>query len=246
MNCIICQSPVKVIKEDTYQCSTCSHIYRDYRGDSIQFHKEIYRDKDKSRWKRDSNEINEDGSIHQKFHDAREKIVVGRREAIASYLGPSYSLFDIGSGAGTFAQELAPHVGEIECLELSENLIEECRRLGYHTYTTDFLQHRPTREYDLVSVFHVLEHVQDVATFIEKCHAITKKYLIIEVPTLTCYYGKSGKTRNAPPPNNGKYDGHYHYFSIPSLLHLMKDRFKTVKIASGIQKPAILYVGEKK
>lgn len=248
MNCVVCGNFTKQIKIDTYECSLCGHIFRDFRGDSIKFHKEIYRSKDHKNWKRDLKEINSDGNITNFFHKARKTIVESRLSVIKPFLNNKKNCFDIGSGAGTFVNELREqtNIKDIECLELADNLVKESRRLGFTTHQKSFLEFSTDRAFDLVTCYHVLEHVKDLDLFITRLNKIAKNMVVFEVPTLYCNFGKTNKKRNWRPPNDGSYDGHHHYFTIKSLTKLFEKHYRIVSIESGTQAPAILLIGVKK
>jgi SAM-dependent methyltransferase len=245
MNCKICRT--QITENNNIQvCHSCGHIYRNYNGDHIEYHREIYRNHNNKHQQRGDGEINSDGSINVKFHKNRSRIVFDRVQQIKPYLFSGCTILDIGSGAGTFALSLKKHSEEIECLEISDNLIRECERLGFYTYKKDFLQQSFDKRFDIVTCFHVLEHVEDATTFINKCYNICNKYVIFEVPTLKCYFGKENRTRALTNPNKGYYDGHCHYFSLESMKVLFEEKFDIISITSGIQAPAILLIGEKK
>lgn len=247
MKCVICAADTNIIKKDTYSCTKCNHIFRNYFGDSIKFHKEVYRHKDKKQWQRNNKEINIDGSINSKvFHKARAILVYNRIKKIKNFLEKGTSILDVGSGAGTFALALKAYTDSIECLEIADSLIDESVRLGFKTYKKDFLEQEFEKKYDIVTCFHVLEHVKDAKSFIKKISEITNEYCIVEIPTLKCFFNETKKLRGMPPPNNESYDGHYHYFTPESLRHIMEPYFKVIRLESGVQSPAILIVGEKK
>jgi len=245
MNCIICSNNTKEIKKDTHRCNSCGHVFRDFQGDSIEFHKETYRNKNHQKWKKDQNEFNEDGSVNGRFHEARKGIVTSRINKISHVLADRRSIFDIGSGAGTLAMHMQSFTSDIECLELADTLVNESRRLGFTTHQSDFLEFVPNRRFDLVTCYHVLEHVKDLNAFLDKLDEVSSEYVVFEVPTLKCYFGTSPKERRWEPPNNGHYDGHYHYFTIKSLATLFMGRYEITTIESGTQSPAILFIGKK-
>jgi len=245
MNCMVCNNSTKQIKIDTYECSSCGHIFRDFQGDSIKFHKNTYRNKSHKKWKKDQNEFNEDGSVNQKFHDARKDIVSSRINKILHILSDRSSIFDIGSGAGTMAMHMKAFTSDIECLEIADTLVNESRRLGFKTHQVDFLKFSPNKKFDLVTCYHVLEHVKDLNAFLDNLDKISSKYVVFEVPTVKCSFGTTPKKRQWDPPNNGQYDGHYHYFTIKSISYLFAGRYQTVSIESGTQAPAILFIGKK-
>lgn len=220
--------------KDLYICPTTSHGYYEYPKDIEEFHKNIYRTQKRIQKK---NDFTEDGKVKPTFHKNREKICVNRIKAIQKYLNKNDECFDVGSGAGTFAIHLKKLVKNVEVLELDANLANECKRLGFKTYTKSFFEHKSNKKYDIVTSWHVLEHVEDIVDFMMRCKELSKKYVIIEVPT-----NRKTPTQFNPPR---EFDGHLHYFTVKSLTHLAKQCcLKVVEIGTdnAIQKPAILGV----
>ena len=246
MECVVCKSATRVKRKDIYICTSCSHIYRDYKGDSIKFHEKAYRNKDNKQFHRVSGEINPDGSINNRFHEARKTIVSNRVQKIKQFLSKDDVVLDVGAGAGTFAVALKDYVASINCLEVAESLTKECKRLGFETYENDFLIENIEKEYDSIVCFHVLEHIKDIESFVGKMLRKVKKYVIIEVPTTRCFFGSTGKIRRLHSPNDGSYDGHCHYFTKESLVLLFEKHFKIISVQNGVQAPAILLIGEKR
>ncbi len=230
--------------KDTYDCPSCGHIYRLCPADNYEYHKNQYR-KD-NRFLRDNIEFDDDGSVNEHFHKARKSIVEARRKKIEKYLDPSYSVLDIGAGAGTFIQEIKDLVGEIECNEVADNLLAECERLGFKTYPGDILNIEFNKQYDVVSAWHVLEHVEDIQSFRDKLVQLTKKYCIIEVPLIKSMNPANLKVRNLETPTVENWDGHSHYFTAESLEEFFEEDFEILSIEVGVQDPAVLCIMEKR
>lgn len=223
--CSICNS--SLVKDETISqmvCSDCGHGYRIYDGDIIEYHKKHYR----KNFQRTANEF-KDGKVTELFHSARKSIVENRLRLIQKYVSHSDNILDVGSGAGTFANALKKHVNDIQCLELDQSLINECERLGFHTFTKDFLTQDFNTRYDTIFAWHVLEHIDDIHKFVDKCFKLKNKYVIIEVPS-----------ERKP---SRIFEGHLHYFTKKSLELLCQSLgLQTVDIMDGVQKPAILGV----
>ena len=237
MTCHCCGAEYVEIMEDVYKCVICSHIHRLFVGDSIEYHQNQYR-KDE---RRTSDEISEDGVIKEKFHKNREKIVSNRIEIIKEYVTKEMECLDIGAGAGTFANKLKEKCKNVECTELDMNLINECRNLGFKTYTEDFLEIKFDKKYDFVSAWHVLEHVDSIQDFTSKLSKVSKNLVCIEIPLLQALDG-TGRTRKLVSPNVGNYDGHAHYFCKDSFINLFKEKFDILEIKEGVQTPALFSI----
>ena len=147
--------------------------------------------------------------------------------------------------SGTYANTISSYVKNLECTELDKSLIAECERLGFQVYDVDFLNMKSDITYDIVSAWHVLEHVDNIDAFIKKCSEITEKYCIIEVPLLKSLSGQ-GRVRKLLDPSIGEYDGHAHYFSKNSFELAVNKHFSIVEIKEGVQSPALFAVLEKR
>jgi predicted TPR repeat methyltransferase len=222
--CSICRGELKTIKL-LKVCDSCGHGFREYTGDIIEYHARDYR----KMFNRTSNEFDKNGTVTKKFHDVRKDIVSRRYEIVKKYLNKHKSVLDIGSGAGTFANEISSISGSIECLELDPALVKESRRLGFKTYCSDFDSCKFNQKYDIVFAWHVLEHIVDIDKFIIKCKELANEYIIIEVPSK-----RKAKDR---------FDGHVHYFNEDSLTRLFNNHgLKLIEIMNGVQSPAIFAV----
>lgn len=241
MKCHCCGTEYYQLYENTFECNSCGHIHRNYTGDSIEYHKNQYRQIER----RDRSEIDEKGEIQELFHEKRKDICNKRLDFVRKYLNKDFTYLDIGAGAGTYAKTISSHVGTLECTELDKSLIAECKRLGFHVYDIDFLNMSNDTAYDIVSAWHVLEHVENIDAFIKKCSEITKKYCIIEVPLLRSLSGQ-GRVRKLLDPSIGEYDGHAHYFSKNSFELAVGKYFSILEIKEGVQSPALFAVLEKK
>lgn len=242
MRCHCCGAEYMTLQTDVYMCSECNHIYRDYKGDSIDYHTNCYRDEEGFRG---SDEI-VDGKITETFHNNRAAMCHNRVVYSNQFLGTQERILDIGAGAGTFAKTLKASfpLSEIKCAELDNRLVEECRNLGFESTQADILNLSDEDKFDSIFMWHVLEHIQDLQGSVKKLSKIMKLRAIIEVPLLVAMNGQ-GRRRELTPPNEGKYDGHYHYFCERSFKKLMKKcGMNIVDIREGVQSPALLAVIE--
>ena len=241
MNCHCCGSEYKRLSENVYQCGSCFHIHRVYDGDSVEYHQNDYRDIER----RDNAEINESGEVQSLFHEKRKDICEKRMSFVQYYLEESDTCLDIGAGAGTYANLLRQEVNDVECTELAPVLINELKRLNFKVYEEDFLSIKFDKKYDVVSAWHVLEHVEDIESFMKKTYQLSNRYVIIEVPLLVSLDGK-GRERKLTDPKDETYDGHAHYFTEQSFRELTKNYFNIVSLKEGVQSPALFVVLEKK
>ena len=240
MICHCCGGDYKQLSSNVFECNNCKHIYRLYEGNSIAYHRELYRNIER----RDKKEIDLKGLIKPLFHQKRKKICKKRIEEITPYLTSIDKCLDIGGGAGTFANLLKDKVGSVECTELAPNLINELKRQGFIVYEEDFLKLEISKTYDVLFAWHVLEHIIEIQEFIKKAAFLTKRFFVLEIPTLKSLNGR-GRERSLTDPSEVEYDGHAHYFSSESLKILVEQFFRIIDFKEGIQSPSILVVLEK-
>ena len=232
MNCHVCNTKYSVKAGKILKCPNCTHEYLVYEGDSIEYHTKQFR-KDSTHHRAKKEFIH--GKVQQAFHDARHKICVGRVGLLHDYIGECNSLLDIGSGAGTFAHTIRKHIvgdfPEIHCLELDPALIEECERLGFPTFKDEFLTAQINQTYDMVTAWHVLEHIKDIRAFMEKAISLSNKYVVIEIP----------HKRKVPQT----YDGHSHHFTKRSFNTFCDSlELEEYAVIEGIQRPALCLIGK--
>jgi len=230
MRCHVCSKDY--IKKDHHlYCVECGHSYKSPKCDATEYHVKQYR-KNVGQY-RDSEEIIND-VVQPVFHEARKKMVEERVALIKEYglISPGSRCLDVGCGAGTYAMELSEHVSSVMCLELSDVLVNEVRRLGFQCCQSDFLSASFEESlYDVVSAWHVLEHVEDIESFVRKMFELSDNGVVLEVPI------------DRKIPTN--YDGHIHYFSKKSLRKLVERFARKVVELPGIQPPSALIIGLK-
>lgn len=139
------------------------------------------------------------------------------------------SILDIGSGRGFMLYYLKKYFGytRAEGTQISNNAVEFSRnKLGLTIYDKDFLEiASKNMHFDIVSLWHVLEHVADPESYIEKAWKTLNNNgkLIIEVPNFNSW------TRKLAGPYWLGLDlkNHFYFFTPQSLtLLLEKYRFK--------------------
>ena len=97
---------------------------------------------------------------------------------------------DIGSGAGIFPLAMAQEGYNITALEKSSSLAQvgmkraEQKNLPLNWVQKDFQNFEPDHLYDYVTCFEVIEHIEDVESFLKKCVQVVKPQGQIIVSTL--------------------------------------------------------------
>ncbi len=146
-------------------------------------------------------------------------MAVSRLKKISPFLKKNMKLLDIGSGGGEFTY-LASRIGaDARGIDPSSGYLE----FGKKNYSIDVEQKQISelggkKSYQMVTMFHVLEHLRDPLGVIRKVHQIleARGYFIIEVPNLES---------KASSPFNHFFKAHICYFTSLSLIGLLKDNF---------------------
>ena len=146
----------------------------------------------------------------------------------------SGKLFDLGAGWGHFmlaGKELGYDVSGIEIAE--QPYLYCVNDLKLPVEHIDFFQMDKSTQFDIITMWDVLEHIDKADSFVEKCAELTKKggYLVLQVPQIDSYFAKSHK-------DNWKMMGldHVNYFSKKTISILLeKHGYEVVKIKSSFE-----------
>lgn len=164
-----------------------------------------------------------------------------RARFIASYLQPSSRICDIGSGYGFFLEEMSNAGYSMVGVEVSEERRALAKKvtsapvldidLNLHELPADI------GKFDVVTMFHVLEHLSNPIGFLQKLHRILVKggYLFVEVPNL------NDLMLEACEPYRSFYwqRAHISYFSADIIKRVLLDAgFDQIEI-KGVQRYGI-------
>jgi len=139
-------------------------------------------------------------------------------------------LLDVGSGTGAFVNEMSQHGWDVTGLEPDENARKiaeksfDCQLKGI-----DELFHLPENAFDVITLWHVLEHVHDLHNYLQQFKKLLSSdgRLVIAVPNYTSFDSSVYKEYWAA------YDvpRHLYHFSPLSMkLLLDKHGMRTVDI----------------
>lgn len=233
-SCKVCNSSsLKIVSHKVYKCTNCEHIFVSYSDDGILFHKELYR-KPGHDGVRGNNEV-VNGMFTDTFH-SRRKLICEKRSTLIEHLYKECdSLLDIGAGGGTFVNLVKKNFNEVEVTEVSDLCVNNLQKNDYKVHHGPFTKMSLGKTYDLVTCWHVLEHVENLDDFLKKVIEVTGKYLVIEVPI---------KRRLRNPDKD--FDGHFHYFSEKSFRLLFEKNFEIVRLGNGVQMPCLFSILKKK
>ena len=162
------------------------------------------------------------GIINRVYKIVRQRTLVSKRRLIEKYTGlKKGDLLDVGSGTGSFVNEMKQNGWQVEGLEPDE----DARKLAAQQYgiqltdTGRFYQLRPG-SFDAITLWHVLEHVHDLRGYVQQLNNILKQTgkLFIAVPNYTSQdagsYGEYWAAYDVPR--------HLYHFSPASMQFLME------------------------
>lgn len=207
-SCPICKSETHPFFEDNNNLLAC-------RGCNIVFDTKVSLSRTFYEQERVSH-INEDKI------KARKRNVKQRVSLLKNLLKKDYSLLEIGCGEGLFIKEVQKLVSSVKGIEPT---------ILYATYAKNTLNldvqpgviediDFPPMSFNIITIFHVLEHLQNPAEVLRKAYSWLKPegILIIEVPNIESPYARyKGENWEMINPE------HKFYFSPNSLKYLLEE-----------------------
>jgi len=162
------------------------------------------------------------GLINRLYHFVRTRTIVQKRKLIERSTGiKAGRLLDVGSGTGAFLNEMKQHGWEATGLEPDADARSVAKRVyDVVLADTDQLYQLPEDHFDSITMWHVLEHVHDLAKYVQQIKNVlhTNGKLFIAVPNYTALDAAIYKEYWAA------YDvpRHLYHFSPRSMELLMK------------------------
>ena len=162
-------------------------------------------------------------SLFAKIYNKVKRINIKNKFNIAVSHQPSaISLLDIGCGVGDFllyAKEKGCNITGIEPSEDARTIAE--KKLECKILSPEELQNIPDNSFDIITMWHVLEHVADLKTEIQHLQRILKKdgKLVLALPNYKSYDAEYYKDKWAA------YDvpRHLSHFSQTSIKNIFKE-----------------------
>jgi len=193
-----------------YRCGNCGFIFlfpRMTPDTEKEFYEKIYR----------SNYVKQTAKNQWEVSLPETKARVSR---FLNLFTPESRILEIGCASGSFLFEAKGHVKSVTGIELTESFVEYAKGRGLNVKKT--LDDLPDHAFDLIFMFHVLEHIDDPIAFLK---GVGKKLapggkLIVEVPNVDDILVSVYKI-------NGHLDfywevAHHYYFSKKSLSTVLE------------------------
>ncbi len=125
------------------------------------------------------------------------KVALNRRMLLGGWIAESKKILDVGTGGGEFAYLLQTLGHEVYGIEPNKGYAEYSKQEYGLQVQVGFIQdiQQPDESFDMVTIWHVLEHTENPCAVLTKLHALLKPQgiLVVEVPTIeaTCQSPKS-------------------------------------------------------
>jgi 2-polyprenyl-3-methyl-5-hydroxy-6-metoxy-1,4-benzoquinol methylase len=131
------------------------------------------------------------GLINNLYQIVRKKTLRQKRKLICHISGKKKgTLLDVGSGTGAFVNEMQLSGWNVTGLEPDE----DARRVAKENFQCDVmgiddLFNLPENKYDVITLWHVLEHVHDLQAYLQQFKKILRQdgRLVIAVPNYTSF-----------------------------------------------------------
>jgi 2-polyprenyl-3-methyl-5-hydroxy-6-metoxy-1,4-benzoquinol methylase len=154
-------------------------------------------------------------------------VLWARRFSIVSRLLSTGSLLDVGAGIGTFLDIAKKNGFDVQGTEVSEKAIGITKKLYSIDLLRGALEDQKFNEcsFDVITLWHVLEHVPNPQKTLSECNRILKRkgYLIIAVPNDDSLVYLINKMRGLPryEPLSMADEIHLSHFTSKSLKHML-------------------------
>lgn len=172
-----------------------------------------------------------EGLINSLYHTARNIALKSKVKLITRYSETEYGkLLDIGSGTGYFLNAMCRRKWIVTGIEKSESTRRYAHeKFGLNIQDSEYLFEIPAKTKDVITMWHVLEHIEKLNPTMEQLHRILKDNgsLIIALPNKLSFdaghYGKYWAAYDVPR--------HLWHFSPDDFAFLAdKHNFKVVEM----------------
>lgn len=182
--CTLCQKGMNKIKmvHDQLRYNYPAKIYQCQHCDFIFLYPKMSEKKQKAYYQAHYRDEYQDPSVEERHQiDLKE---AKRRLFDISYFEKSCTLLEIGSGSGAFLNLASRQFSTVIGIEPDRSSRCFMKKLGLNVYRD--LQDLKNTQFDIIVMFHVLEHIWDPIEFLEKISTFLSQEgtLIIEVPNV--------------------------------------------------------------
>lgn len=164
-----------------------------------------------------------EGWINKIYHRVRQHTLLDKTNWVQSlFTGHKGNLLELGAGTGAFAHSMTEKGWNVTALEPDEASRKRALdNYNIHLLPIETLNELPAQKFDVITLWHVLEHVHDLKEYMQIFKKLLKHNgrLIIAVPNYTSYdaqfYKKYWAAYDVPR--------HLYHFSPNSMQVLVKN-----------------------
>ncbi len=164
-----------------------------------------------------------EGWMNRLYHTVRTKTLAQKTKWVQSlFTGHKGHLLDIGAGTGAFVHAMKQKGWKVTGLEPDASTRDKAfENYKIHLQSTASIHELPQNEFEVISMWHVLEHVHALKPYLSQCFKSLKQNgrLIIAVPNYTSfdakYYKKYWAAYDLPR--------HLYHFSPKSMATLLNE-----------------------
>lgn len=153
---------------DVYECHGCGFVFTQ----NIPDEKEIGRYYESQSYISHSN--TKKGLFNKAYHLVRA-IMLQRKVNLMENLTllKNGKILDYGAGTGYFARAMEKRGWDVTAIEKSPKARELSKReFGFEMHAEDYLEKIADKEFDIVTLWHVMEHIQDLDGFWDELYRI--------------------------------------------------------------------------
>lgn len=131
------------------------------------------------------------GLVNRLYHIVRNITLQSKRKLVQRVSGQSSgSILDVGAGTGAFSNTMQQAGWQVTALEPDDTARQNARkRYALTLQSPDTLFELQPAQFDVITMWHVLEHVHDLHGYLQQFHSVLKPggRLMIAVPNYTSY-----------------------------------------------------------
>lgn len=163
-----------------------------------------------------------EGLVNKMYHKVRNHTLTQKTNWVQSlFTGHKGHLLEVGAGTGAFADSMSKKGWKVTALEPDASSRQKALdKYNLNILPIEELFHLEPAKYEVITLWHVLEHVHDLNAYMKTFHSLLKPNgrLIIAVPNYTSYdagyYKKYWAAYDVPR--------HLYHFSPLSMHYLAK------------------------
>lgn len=197
-------------------CKKCGHLNGRYQ-DTDNFIKWLYTRADGKNYK---------SSYVGNYKQRVKKIYLPKANFLKSVIKSKISVLDFGSGAGHFLKALEKLNIKSKGLEPNKILVNlgnsqlKNKNLYHFNINNDFFNEGDTKNYNVLSLIHVLEHMQNPHQLLKSFKRSSINYLYLAIPLASFSMFIENAFTNVFPRHLAA--GHTHLFTRKSLDYILK------------------------